>query len=170
MAVVGSVGAAGSAVPSVPFGVSVSAAVVVTAGVSSGTVAGATTSLASVSFGEPFPALLALRYRPTTKFAGDVLGLGELGSASSESDLTSSAFFSFLNAKKLDKRLSLGLVAGLGGSAALTPSAGVAVSVIASVVVVVVVVVVVGTGTGSVAVSAGLTSSGLASGSYELTS
>jgi hypothetical protein len=126
--------------------------------VSSETVAGATTSLASVSFGKLLPALLALRIRPATKFAGDVLSFGEVGSASSESDLTSSAFFSLLNeGKKPDLRLSLGLAAGQVESGALGSSVGVVPESVA-------------TGAGSAVVSEGFMSSGLTSGSCEFTS
>jgi len=89
---------------------------------SSATAAGAATSLVSLS---PLPALLTLRFKPAMKLlgTGEVEGLTAVGSASSESDLTSSTFFSLApNPKKLDFRFSLGLgaTASLGDSTAVS--------------------------------------------------
>lgn len=107
--------------------VSVASLVAGTRAGSSATVSGAATSLVSASFPAFFVDLLALRIKPVNS---PVLGTGEAvpdfwtGSVSSESDLTSSTFLSFLKeAKKLDFRFcSLGLVAGLAESATVESS------------------------------------------------
>lgn len=117
--------AVGSAVAA-DTAVSPASPVVAVAG-SSVTVSGAATSLFSTSLPVLFVDLLALRIKP--KNPAPALGRGEVepdlsaGSGSSESDLTSSDFLSFLKEKKLDFRFcSLGLVAGLVASGAADSS------------------------------------------------